>query len=239
MIRWSDVTAVFGGTFDPPHLGHRIAARELLQNPGVKCVLVIPSADPPLKSAKVPLQHRVRMVELNFASVPGDPMPSELEIDLREIQRNLKSSGRPSYTFDTLQELSSEIPALAFVTGIEQLEQMHRWHRFPEVLGHSHWLVLGRKPDGIERAQKLMQLWKSQGLAESTRDPETYAVGDGRRYLRLVPTSAPEISSTRIREAISRTGSAPKGSLLGTVEAYLKENSLYGTENRNEPKTQT
>jgi nicotinate-nucleotide adenylyltransferase len=65
-MNWHEVTAVFGGTFDPPHLGHREAIAGLFKNPGVSRALVIPSFIPPQKPQAVGSDHRVAMAKLCF-----------------------------------------------------------------------------------------------------------------------------------------------------------------------------
>ncbi len=231
--RWSEITAVFGGTFDPPHLGHREAVRGLFSDPGVARVWVIPSGQPPHKAASELCrpQDRLEMARLNFSSHPGDPFPPAVTIDSREIERSERSE-RPSYTYDTLLELGREIGQLAFVVGADQLRDLRSWYRFPEILGLCHWIVLARKPQGEELARKTLQGWSAQGLCRTTSDPTTWQlIGEvgGDRFLKLVPTEAPALSSTAIRERLGRTGEPPEGSLHPEVLSYLKSQRLYGT----------
>src|SRR6185437_5876583 len=68
--------------------------------------------------------------------------PQEVVIDPREVQN--ASPGKPSYSFDTLQELRKDDPRIAFVIGADQLQELPRWHRFPEILGLCHWIILKR-----------------------------------------------------------------------------------------------
>ena len=228
----TDWVALFGGTFDPPHLGHREAVRGLFQVPGVSRVKILPAPVPPLKTSQATAEQRLAMARLNFAAVPGDPMPAEIEIDTRELDRAVREPGRPSYTFDTLQEIGREIPRerLAFVIGADQLLQLPRWHRFPELLELSHWIVLERKPDGGARARTMLQEWTGSGLVRTTGQPSRWATRSGRE-LRVVPTKARELSSTAIRESIARTGKAPGSEsapwLLPEVLSYLKTHRIY------------
>lgn len=214
--RWSEMIALFGGRFDPPHQGHFEAVQGLFRVPGVKEVWVIPSPTPPHKAATVSFEHRLEMARLGF---PG------VKLDLREAERAKAQPGLPTYSFDTIQEIRRETPNIAFVIGTDQLEQFHTWHRFPEILGLCHWIILGRKPHGMDKGQAVISEWEASGVLK--RNPT---------FLTLVPTEAADLSSTRIREEISRTGEPPEGALRPAVMAYLKQNRLYGTKGSPERK---
>lgn len=235
-FRWSEVTAVFGGTFDPPHLGHREAVRGLFEWPQIRRVLVLPSPAPPHKSSYASAEQRIEMARINFASHPGSPYPPEVELDLRELDRS--RNGAPSYTFDTLIELRREIPSLAFVIGTDQLSKIHTWYRFPEILNLCHWIVLERKlnasgsgdlPSASDPLQAFRQ-WMSSGLL-SPCGPAAWKTPSG-TFLERVPTQAPEISSTSIRETLAKSGEPPANLLLPEVIDYLKTHRVYGTEAR-------
>src|SRR3954447_542478 len=93
--RWSEVTAVFGGRFDPPHLGHREAVRGLFEYPGVRRVLIIPSASPPHKPTFAAAEDRVQMAQLNFKSTATDSYPPEVEVNLLELERSQRNPLQP------------------------------------------------------------------------------------------------------------------------------------------------
>jgi len=226
--QWNEVTAVFGGRFDPPHLGHREAVRGLFQEPGVKQVLIIPSASPPHKTTMASSEDRAKMAFLNFQYSSGDSFPSEVLLDRRELDRAILNPAVPSYTFDTLQELRQHYPKLAFVVGADQLDQLSTWNRFPGLLGLSHWIVLERKPVGGETARRTLQEWEASGLVSKANQSNTWQIRGSSSFLLLIPTKAPDISSTRIRESISRIGSPPPETLLPEVLGYLKVQRLYG-----------
>jgi nicotinate-nucleotide adenylyltransferase len=232
---WNEVTAFFGGTFDPPHLGHREAVRGLFQAPGVRQVRVLPAATPPLKPEGTPPVHRVAMARLNFAPQGTDVLPGEVIVDTREIER-AAATGRPSFTFDTLLEARTDFPKAAFVIGSDQLRDFDRWHRFRELLALAHWIVLERRPTGERLSRETLREWEASGLARpSSGGPfPCWQLAGGSKALILVPTEAPAISSTHIRETLGRTGKPPEGLVLSTVFAYLKQNRLYGTEKAND-----
>lgn len=230
--RWHQVTALFGGTFDPPHLGHREAVRGLFRFPGVGRVFILPSPIPPQKVSSATPEQRMEMARLNFSGTPSDPYPAEVTIHPIELERAQANPGRPSYTFDTLRELKSELPEIAFVIGTDQLAKLSTWHRFPELLGLCHWIVLERKLQHLEIASKTLQKWASGGLIRQKNERQ-WITRFG-TLLQIVPTEAPGISSTAVRETLTKTGEPPENSLLPEVLAYLKLHRIYGTRRGNE-----
>ena len=237
--RWSEMTAVFGGTFDPPHLGHREAVAGLFRNPGVRRVLVIPSATPPQKPQAIASEHRVAMAKICFsehlASLRNSAektIRGEVEIDTQEIDR-AKRSQQPSYTFDTLQELKRDHGQLAFVLGSDQLANLPTWHRFPEVLGLCHWIVLARKPLGEQIAETTLQQWQTSGWVRKEAAgwkiaSQTSGIAP---TITLVPTDAKEISSRNIRENLAKgvSNDTLEAMLPSEILSYLMEHRLYGT----------
>ncbi len=233
---WSEVTALFGSRMDPPHLGHREAVRGLLRNPGVRNVLIIPAASPPHKPVQASAKHRTEMAQINFSSARSDSFPTEVRIDEIEIKRALRNPNQLSYSFDTIEEIRPQYPHLAFVIGSDQLQSMHTWHRFPEILTLCHWIVIQRKPDGLEQTQQTLQAWSASGLIEN-KQSQLWNIRNSQYFIQTVTTDAPPISSTQIRREITRTGSPPASSLLPEVEGYLKLHQIYGISGKHDSRT--
>jgi len=231
-LNWSEVTAIFGGTFDPPHVGHREAIQGLFENPGIRRVVVLPAGFPPLKSGATASEHRRKMSELGFA---GLDRAGEIRIDARELERS-RVSGKPSFTIDTLFELKREFPQLAFVVGADQLSQLHVWHRFPELLSASHWIVIARKDVSQpgETAMQTLRQWEASGLIRRDSEQDEWLVSTGEARLKLVQTPARALSSSEIREEIARSSDREKLKtflkmrLHPAVLAYLMEHRVYG-----------
>jgi nicotinate-nucleotide adenylyltransferase len=234
--------AVFGGTFDPPHLGHRAAIAGLFKDPGVERVVVLPSGNPPQKVGLTDALTRLELVRLGLGSEPADPFREDLatwahrvEICDYEVQRSLQVPGTPQYTFDTLLELQSRYgPQIANVIGLDQLANLPTWSRFPDLLRVSNWIVLERKPTSPELIRRAIEPLVTSRLLEPRGDREWKITGHpigqgGTRILKLVTTEAPEISSTYIRENIARTGAPSPDLLHPRVRAYLNERGLYGS----------
>ena len=244
MIRWDEITAAFGGTFDPPHRGHRIAVEGLLKDPGVRSVLVLPSPVPIQKTSVAAREQRLDMVRLNFERIEG------VRVDTRELDRADRHPDRPAYSFDTIQELRKEFPKLAFVIGADQLQNLHTWHRLPEILRECHWIVLARRtssqsggpglmPNMMKDALEVLTRWEASGLVKRTvDDSDTHSVwqtgrlATGPVYLRVTSTDAPALASTDIRKEIAVRGELHEGLLEPAVLSYLKTHRIYGIRGR-------
>ena len=213
--RWNELTAVFGGRFDPPHLGHVEAVKGLLLEPGFKKIVVLPSGSPAHKPAAASSLQRLEMARLAFESI------DRVTVDPLEIER----SG-PSYTIDSLPVLKREYGPLAFIIGTDQLEGLHLWNRFPEILGLCHWIVLERRPIGLQ-AGKTLQKWAGAGFIRPLS--EKLWVLESGCFLRIQPTPARALSSTLIRETIAKTGKPFESSLSHEILMYLKTRRIYGT----------
>jgi len=232
---WHELTVLFGGAFDPPHIGHRQAVRGLFKNPGVKEVWVIPSGTPPMKSSDTSPAVRLELTRINFSAALSDRrFPTEVRIDTREIDPVIQRlSKKPSYTYDTLLNIKREVPNLAFAVGSDQLAQFSKWHRFPEILGLCHWIFLKRKPLGEEEVVAWVKEARASNLIQPSRgpgsSPSLWQLLDGKTYLNVVETDAPLSSSTDVRIEIEKHGKIPEGMLLPEVAEYLMKEHLYGT----------
>lgn len=133
---------VFGGTFDPPHLGHLVAAADAAEALGLGRVLWVPAAVHPLKLGSVQAPPALRL-EMTRAAVRGDP---RFEVDPLELER----SG-PSFTVDTLRELQARNPGaeLYFLTGADNLRDLPRWKEPGEVARLARLVVVSRQGEGV------------------------------------------------------------------------------------------
>jgi nicotinate-nucleotide adenylyltransferase len=133
---------VFGGTFDPPHLGHLVAASDACQALGLDTMLWVPAAVPPHKQATVRASaaHRLAMVR---AAVAGDP---RFRVDDLELRRE-----GPSYTVDTLRALRAREPGveLYFVTGADNLREIPGWRAPDEILRLARLAVVTRLGEAV------------------------------------------------------------------------------------------
>lgn len=109
---------IFGGTFDPLHVGHLVAAVEARRALGLDRVLLVPAGDPWQKHGAVsaPAADRLAMVEAAVEGIDG------LEVSRIEVERT-----GPSYTADTLEALSRPCRTLYLVVGADVAATLHTW----------------------------------------------------------------------------------------------------------------
>jgi len=226
------VIAVFGGTFDPPHLGHAEAIQGVFEDPGCERLWVLPSGNPVGKTPSLSAQKRLELAHLAFDDLKTQGPLEVLDLEVRWAEQH---TGEISTTWKILPELErrAQGESLAWVIGTDQLLSLERWDRFPEVLTRIHWIVLeragltsqGGEPDAI---QKLLGRWQSEGLLKAGGKPDRGGRA-GFTNLRLASTRARAVSSTQIRESFARTGKPPEGVLDPRVAAHLKLHALYGS----------
>ena len=208
--------AVFGGSFNPPHLGHLEAVTGLLHEPGVARVMVVPSFGTPLKEARVSYEDRLEMARIAFSGIA-------------EVS-DIEGRSKIQFTWELLEALAPKNPNLAFVIGTDQFRNLGRWSRYPHVLGLCDWIVLLRKPDTRDSIGAALTAYQQEGILTSTADPHAFLVCGSGRTLRIVETPALEASSTRIREnfAMSRKDEA-KARIPAPVLEWIERKHLYGT----------
>lgn len=179
---------VFGGTFDPPHVGHLIpveAARELLKLDQVR---IVPAAVSPhkLDRESSPADNRLAMVQLAFGG------NGAFVIDERELRRM-----PPSFMVDTLDELHQEFPreALFLILGMDNLAEFETWKEPGRILSLATVVAMARptaKPDLRETslARQIKQL--GTPLVEISSSSIRKRVREGRSIRYLVPDAVRE-----------------------------------------------
>lgn len=180
--------AIFGGTFDPVHLGHLSVAWEAAELLDAEVRLmpasVPPHRPPPIASA----QQRMAMLH---AALQGQ---SRLTLDTRELER----SG-PSYTIDTLLELRSEHGGrpLVLLLGADAFAGLPGWHRWHELFEVAHIGVLSRPGVEAELPDELQRVIANRRVEHAAALRHTTAG----KLIELAVTPL-EISATRIRELL-------------------------------------
>ena len=196
---------IFGGSFNPPHIGHIRAAQSAAQMLGLTKVLLVPACQVPHKepSAGDPAPHqRLEMVRLAAASHPL------LEVSDLEIRRE----GR-SYTWDTIQALRAQYPEAEFtlLLGSDMFCGFGQWIHAEEIGREAKLAVLSR---GEKREQ--------QEIASAAASLNARGV-----RVTVVPNPVTEISSTQVRRLLA-FGCGDEF-LPGGVAEYIHENKLYDT----------
>ena len=134
--RWG----IFGGAFDPPHLGHLAAAAVALAAGQLDRLLVVPTFAHPFGKQMASWPDRLAMTRLAFAPL--------CRVEVSEIEAALP---RPSLTFGTVEALCTAHPDVRWflVVGSDTLRERSSWHRFDDIVDRAELLVIGRQ--GHER----------------------------------------------------------------------------------------
>lgn len=132
---------VLGGTFDPPHVGHLIAAVDACESLKLDRLIFIPTAAQPHKTATPAIASAEDRLEMLRLAVGADP---RFEVSDREIQR-----GGLSYTVDTLETLRREHPdaELVLIVGMDALAAFDRWKNPDRILELAVLAVVARNGD--------------------------------------------------------------------------------------------
>jgi len=202
-------------------LGHLRAAEEVREAEGLDEVRFVVAALPPHKepAGVVTAAHRLRMVELAIAGVPG------FRVSRLEVER-----GGPSYSIDTLRAIKEEVgPAvrLVFVLGLDAFREFHTWKEHAQIFGLCDIVVVTRPPanhrfvlDDIPVAAR-KAFWYD-------RDSESFCHESG-HVLRLQRITGLDISAAAIRARVAARRSV-RFLVTPAVEAYIAAHGLYRQE---------
>jgi nicotinate-nucleotide adenylyltransferase len=126
---------VMGGTFDPIHHGHLVAASEVAQSHGLEEVIFVPTGATNYKSDVTSAEHRYLMTVIATASNPRFTV-SRVDID----------RDKPTFTIDTLRDIRAERPDvdLYFITGADAIAQILSWRDVTELWELAHFVAVSR-----------------------------------------------------------------------------------------------
>lgn len=194
-------TGLFGGTFNPPHIGHISVADKAVESLGLDRLIVMPTGTPPhkeLSDGAPDAEARLEMTRLAAADTP------RAEVSDMEIRRE----GR-SYTADTVRAILSESPdtELWLVVGDDMFFSFERWY-------DSRWLLANVSLAVFARSDRMDEI---RSRAEKLRA--------GGARVRVVEKEVVEISSTEIRAALPKRGG--RKYLSDPVYSYIIRNRLY------------
>lgn len=194
---------ILGGTFDPIHYGHLVAAEYAAYGFHLDRVIFVPAAQPPHKDAQGVLsaEHRLAMVKLAIADNPAFEL-SSLEIDRSGV----------SYTVDTIETLSQTYPDtdIYFIMGMDSIYILDTWKDIERLVAMCRFIVVTRPAYQLDRSEPALQ-----------KVPETFW-----NQADFLEVPAVDISSTNLRCRV-RQGQPIRYLLPPAVEQYIYNNSLY------------
>ncbi len=188
---------LFGGTFDPVHLGHLIIAETLREKCRLDIVFFIPTGHHALKDMRhiTPSAHRLRMLELAVEDNPHFVV-NDLELKRKGI----------SFTIDTIKSLKKAYPPaqneLYFMVGSDVVNEFHRWKSPDEILKLCNFIAFGREGAEINPEAK-------------------YASS-----FRFISVPGIEISASDIRRKVS-AGKSIRYLVPSSIQNYIKQHALY------------
>jgi nicotinate-nucleotide adenylyltransferase len=196
---------IFGGTFDPVHLGHLNLAEQCREQAGLDQVWFVPAARPPHKqdAPLTPFAQRVEMLALALAGHPAF-----------RIEEMEKDRPGPSYTADTLAELRRRHPdaELFLVLGSDCLPDLPGWRDPGRILDLATLLVVARPHWPVWSTE---QLRAALGLA-----------ADRPVRLQVVQVPLIDLSSTELRRRVA-AGRSLRYLVPRAVECYIENHHLY------------
>ena len=208
-VKKQNQTAFFGGSFDPPHLGHLTVADAALKSGLCAHVAWVPAFAPPHKKLRgASFADRARMVELTI--------DDRADMSVNRIEDELRLT--PSYTFEVLKAWVShygEMPAL--LIGADSLLELHTWHRAVELAASCRIITYPRDGAAVS-AEALSRHW-----------PETAV----KKLLSgVIPGDFFEISSSELKSQMEKIDDASniiqmKEYLAESVCDYIIRNGLY------------
>jgi nicotinate-nucleotide adenylyltransferase len=210
---------VFGGTFDPIHIGHLRAAEEFAGLARLDRVLLVPSARPPHRD-EIPFAAPEERLEMVRLAVRGNPLLDACPLEVRR--------GGPSFTVDTLGELGRKMPEarLVLAMGADAWLEFGGWNRPGEIAALADIVVLTRPgspapdlPGGplASLPPALRAAWRREGDLWLHRSGKTLTV------TQVTPL---DVSASRVR-ALAAEGRSIRYLVPDRVLTFIKSRGLY------------
>ena len=214
--------ALFGGTFDPPHVGHLLAAVDAYDTLALDRLIFVPAAQQPFKVGQVVAspEHRLAMTRLLAA---GDP---RFEVDPVEIDR-----AGLSFTVDTLAAYAERYPDAErfLLVGADVLDSFDQWRQPEEILRLARLVIVERSRSGWPEGADPPPPRAGRRASLPVGDDDFVFEGPGaERALkpRIITTRRVDVSSTEIRARV-RAGRSIRGFVLDAVAEYVTASGLY------------
>jgi nicotinate-nucleotide adenylyltransferase len=193
---------IFGGTFDPPHVGHLALASAARVQLGLGRLLWMLTPNPPhkLHQTITPVAHRLAMVERALAGHP--------EFELSRIELNRPG---PHYALDTVRLVQEQNPdsGIVYLMGGDSLRDLPAWHRPSDLVSALRFIGVMRRPDSIYDLPALDEILP--GIAAKVR---------------FVDAPLVDISASEIR-TLAAAGKPFREFVAADVYEYIIEHGLY------------
>ena len=192
---------MFGGTFNPPHIAHRLMLQAAAELKNIDKILVIPTNIPPHKEVAnycPSKEHRLNMCRLLLEGVEN-AVVSDME---------LNREGK-SYTYDTLIELKEKYDDLSILIGADMITTFFSWYRYKDVLNLCDIIAIRRPGIDNRSFDKAVETLRNEG-----------------GNITVLDAKMPDVSSTDIREETDDETQLSK-KVPNNIYEYCKRNGLY------------
>ena len=195
--------AVFGGTFNPIHLGHLHLCAECQREYQIQKIILMPDNLPPHKQVQqlATAQQRLDMCRLAAEDIPFLEV-SDLELRLKGV----------SYTVQTLRKLTQNFPEVEWhwIIGSDMLYTFHQWYRYEEILSMAKVVAGAREQAEYDK----MLSYREQ-------------LGPLKNRVEIIRLAAKPLSSTQVRKALETGEPVVRDYLPEQVFSYIREHGLY------------
>ncbi len=208
---------IFGGSFNPPHMGHLNSLQTVMKKAGLGKIHVVPAAQNPLKKQ---IEGPTGEQRLEMTKIAVESWGSHFVVDDQEVKR-----GGLSYTIDTVKNLRNTIQAqdLFLIVGMDKFEELDQWKDMKDLLSETNLIVTSRP--GYEFPKEMAELpAKIKKLAEEF-DFNFIELKSG-RSIQFIHLEDVELSSTELRKWLRNGKNVEKYIPLG-VERFIKSHKLY------------
>ena len=198
--------ALFGGTFDPIHLGHTTVAADAVEHIGAEKIVFVPAKRSPLKGflPRANDNHRLKMISLAIAG------EKNFQVSDYELKRPA-----PSYTLATIRKFQADYGSkisIHWLIGADGVDDLTYWYKISELIDACNLTTMYRAGCEPPDFAKFEKIWGRQRIEKLGRN--------------VISTPLIDISSTDIRGRLAR-GDDTTGLLAPAVADYIRRHNLY------------
>jgi len=198
--------ALFGGTFDPIHLGHTTVAAEAAGCIGAEKIIFVPAKRSPLKGF-LPRANDNQRLEMIRLAIGGE---KNFQVSDYELKRPA-----PSYTLATVRKFQADYgsnTSIHWLIGADSIDDLTYWHKITELIDACNLTTMCRAGCEPPNFTKFEEIWGRKRIEKLQRN--------------IIRTSLVDISSTKIRDLIAKNDDFTK-MLHPAVVDYIRKNGLY------------
>lgn len=208
---------IFGGSFNPPHLGHLNSLQTVAKKAGLDIVRVIPAAQNPLK---VQIEGATADQRLEMTKLALNGWGEQFIVDDQEIIR-----GGKSYTIDTVKQIRTTVESedLYLILGMDQFDQLGEWKNFDQILKETNIIFTSRPGFNFPESVDELPSYLKSLVADFDFNFIELTTGRNIQFVRLEDK---EISASEVRKFIRSNRNVSQMIPL-SVENYIRENKIY------------